>query len=78
MIYRNVLSLLERDAIELVGGKEHAVLENVVDLEVRLDLRLIERVLRLSHLLRIVLIIPRSQLESALLRVDELLHVSNL
>src|SRR6185503_17416580 len=78
VVDRDVLTLLERQAVKLVRREEQSILKNVVDLEVRLELRFIESVPRLSHLLRIVLVIPRCELESALLAVDELLHIGNL
>ena len=74
----NVCALLEGDAVELVGGVEHAVLEHVVQLEVGLDLRLVQIVLRLAHLLGIEVPVPGLKLESALLRIDERLNVLGL
>ena len=64
LVHRNVLALLEGQPVELVGGVEHAVLQHVVELEVRLDLVLVEVVLRLAHLLGVELPVPRLQLEA--------------
>ncbi len=56
---RNVFALLEGDSIQLGGSVEDAVLQHVVQLEVRLDLLFIEIVLRLAHLLGVNVPIPR-------------------
>ena len=61
LIDRQVGALLERDAVELVRGEEHAVLEHVVELEVRRICLVVERVLRLAHLLRVVLPSPTAR-----------------
>ena len=75
VVDRNVLALLEGDAVELVGGVEHAVLQHVVQLEVGLDLRFVEIVLGLADLLGVEVPVPRLELEAALLRVDQRLNV---
>ena len=75
IVNRDVVPLLESQSVQLVGGEEDAVLQNVIELEVRHDLRFIQVILRLPHLLRVVLPIPRLQLETPALRVDQLLHV---
>ena len=51
LIDRQVLALLERQPIEFVRRVKHAVLHHAVELEVRSDLRLVEIVARLTHLL---------------------------
>ena len=64
----NILALLERDAVELVGGVEDAVLQHVVEFEVGLDLRLVEIVSRFADLFGVKLPVPGLQLEAAMLR----------
>jgi len=78
MIDRNVVALLERQSIQFVGREKHAVLEDVVQLEVRHDLRFVEIVSRLAHLLGVVLPVPRLKLEVSPLGIDQLLHVGRL
>ncbi len=78
MIDGNILPLLERQPVQLVRGEEDSIPKNAIELEVRLELRLVESISRLSDLLRVVLIIPRCQLEPALLPVDQILHLTNL
>jgi hypothetical protein len=46
-----------------VRGVEDAVLQHVVELEIRLDLRFVEVVFRLAHLLGVQLPVPRLELE---------------
>lgn len=82
VIGRDVGALLEGDAVQLRGGVEDAVLQHVVQLEVRLDLRLVQVVLGLAHLLGVEVPIGRGELEIAglcisTLRVDHLLHVGH-
>jgi len=67
----DVLALFEGDAVELVGGVEHAVLEDVEDLEVGLLLVFIDVVLRFAHLVGVELPVPGLQLEAAFLSVDQ-------
>jgi len=45
------VSLLKREPIELVGREEDTVVEDAVDLEVGFGLDVVERVIRLPHLL---------------------------
>ena len=73
MVDGDVLALLEGDAVHLVGGEEDAVLENPLEIEVGPDLRLVEVVLRLAHLLRVEVPVRRGDLEAALRGVDLLL-----
>ena len=75
LIDRDVLALLEGDAVELVRRIEHAVLEHVVELEVRLDLRIVQVVLRLANLLGVKIPVPRLEREAAVLSVDDRLDV---
>ena len=75
MIDRDVLALLERDAVELVRGEEDAVLEDSLEVEVRPDLRLVEVVLGLAHFLGVKIPVGGAEREPALARVDQLLHV---
>ena len=75
IVNRDVVPLLESQSVQLVGGEEDAVLQNVIELEVRHDLGFIQVILRLPHLLRVILPVPRLQLETSALRVDQLLHV---
>ena len=65
MIQRQVGALLEGQAVKLVGGEEHAVLEHVLHLEVGLELRLVEVEFLLAHLLGVVRPVPGLQLELA-------------
>ena len=74
MIDRQILSFLERDAIEFVSGKEHAVMKHVLEVEIRFDLGIIQVVFGLPHFLGIVLPIGWAKREAAFLRVDQLLH----
>ena len=78
VVHRQIVALLEAQAVELVGGEEHAVGEHIVQLEVRAQLRFIELVLGLAHLLGVVGPVPGGELEAALLGVDQLLHVGCL
>ena len=65
LLHRNVVPLLEGEPVELVRRIEHAVLEHVVQLEVGLDLRFVQVVLRLAHLLGVELPVPRLEREAA-------------
>ena len=78
LIYRDVLALFEADSIQLSRRMEHAVLEHVVQLEVRLDLGVIEIILCLAHLFAVEIPIPRLQREATLLCVDHGLNVLGL
>ena len=62
LIDGKVVALLEGEAVELVRGVEDAVLEHVVQLEVRLDLGLVQIVFRLAHLLGVELPVPGLEL----------------
>ncbi len=59
-----VVALFEGDAVELVGGVEDAVLQDVVELEVGLDLDFVEVVLGLADLLGVEVPVPGLELES--------------
>ena len=74
----DVVPLLECDAVELRGGEEDAVFQNVIQLEVRPYLPFVEVELGLPYLLRVELPVPRLEREAAFLRVDELLHARRL
>ncbi len=71
----NVFALFEGDSVKLRGRVENAVLQDVIQLEVWLDLRFVEIVLRLAHLVRVKLPVPGFELEAAVLLVDESLNV---
>ena len=75
LIDRHVVALLESDAVELVGGVEDAVLQDVVEFEVWLDLGFVEVVLRLADLLGVEIPVPGLQLKSAVLCVDDGLDI---
>ena len=83
LVHRQILALLEGEAVELVRGVEHAVLHHAVELEVRRHLRLVEVVVGLAHLLGVERPVPGLQLEGWRtarrgLRIDELLDVRGL
>jgi hypothetical protein len=78
LVDRDVVPLLERDPIQLRGGEEDAVLQDVIDLEVRPDLAFIEIEFVLAHLLGVELPVVRLKGEAALLLVDQLLHPRRL
>ena len=78
LIDRDVVALLEREPVELIGGVEDAVLQDVVELEVRPHLRFIEVVLGLADLLGVELPVVRRELEAAVFRVDDGLHLRDL
>ena len=78
VIHRNVFALFEGDAVELGRRVEDAVLQHVVQLEVRLDLLFIQIVLRLADLLGVEVPIPRLHFEAAILQVDYGLDVAAL
>ena len=78
MVDRDVLALLERDAVHLRGGEEDPVLEDAFEIEVGPDLRLVEVVLGLAHLLRVEVPVRRGDLEAALRGVDLLLDRGRL
>src|SRR5215469_15407311 len=46
LIYRKVLALLEGDPVKLISGIKYAILQHVVQLKIRFDLRFIQVVLR--------------------------------
>ena len=66
VIHGDVRPALEADAVQLVRRVEHAILQDPVQLEVWLHLRLIQVVFRLAHLFGIEVPIPGLQLETAL------------
>src|SRR5579859_1788735 len=67
-VYRNVHSLLERDPIQAIRCVENTVPEDTVEFEEGFDLRLVEIIFRLAHLLAVELSIPGRQGKSSLLR----------
>jgi len=69
------VALFEGNPIQLVGGVEDAILQNIVQFEIGLNLRVIEIVLRLTNLLGVIVPIVGSDLESTLLSVDHGLDV---
>ena len=75
LVNGNVLALFEGEAVELMRSVEDAVLEHVVQLEIGLDLRLVQVVFRLAHLLGVELPIPGLDGEPAMLRVNQGLDV---
>src|SRR6266571_4718689 len=83
LINRNVLALLERDAIKLVRGEEDAVAQNAIELEVRSHLRLVEVIVGFANLFGVVLPVPRLQFEwdsrgRLSSSIDQLLHLRGL
>ncbi|MND41304.1 hypothetical protein D3C80_320540 [compost metagenome] len=75
LVNRDILTFFEADAVQQVGGIEHAVVQHVIQSEVRFDLRFIQIVLRLAHLFGIELPIPGGNLEIAFLLVGSRLNV---
>ena len=73
LIDRNVVALLEGDAIKLIGGIENAILQHLVEFEIGLERRLIQVIARLAHFLGIALPVPRLQVEMRTVLVDRLL-----
>ena len=53
------MAFLEGEAVELVGGVEHAILEHAAELEVGLDRIVVERESCLPHLVGVKIPIPR-------------------
>lgn len=51
LINRNVVTLLESETVKLVRGVKDAVVQNVIDLEMRFDLRFVVSVTRLPNFL---------------------------
>ena len=74
VVDRDVLALLEAQAVELAGRVEHALLEHVVDLEVGLELGFVEGVLLLAHLVGVEGPVGGLELEVAAFGVDDRLH----
>src|SRR5262245_14224010 len=70
---RNVAAALEREPEQLVSRIERG-LDDVVKLEVRLDLALIDVALALAQLLGVVAPVPGRELEIAALLLDQRLH----
>ena len=66
--------LRESQAVELLGHAERAG-DHVVELEVRLELVLVEVVLRLADLLRVVEVVPRLERDFTPSLLRDLLHV---
>ncbi len=83
VVLGQVGAFLEAQPVQLVGGVEHAVLQHVLHLEVRLELRFVEVVLGRAHLLGVEGPVPWLQLEARLalgllLPVDHRLQVGGL
>src|SRR5258705_5619456 len=70
---RDVAAALEREPEQLMGGIERS-LDDVVKLEVRLDLTLVDVALTLAQLLGVVAPVPGRELEIAALLLNEPLH----
>ena len=75
VIGRKVLALLEGDPIQLVGGVKDAVLQHIVQFEIRLDLLLVEIVFGLANLLGVEPPVPRLELEAAIPLIDNGLDI---
>ena len=80
VVLGQVGAFLEADAVKLVGRVEHAVLQHVLHLQVRLELRFVEVELGLAHLFGVVSPVPGLELErrftlGLLLAVDHRLQV---
>ena len=78
MVHRQILAFLEGDSIEPGSGKEHSILQHSIEREIGLELVFIEIVFGLSETFRVVLPVPGSQPEAAVLMVDEGLHLCGL
>ena len=69
MIGRNIGALLEREAIDAIGGIEHTILQNAVNGEIRLHLVVGDIELGFLHLGRIIEAIVGLELEIGALRL---------
>jgi hypothetical protein len=74
VVHGEVATLGEREPEQRGGGEEDARLQHAVELEVRLELRLVEVVLGPAHLLGVVLPVPRREREATRVLVDQRLH----
>ena len=74
VVNRKILPLLESDAVEFVRREEDTVVQHPIEFEIGFDLRVIEIVFSLAHLLGVVLPVLRPELKAALLGVNQLLH----
>ncbi|OEZ67299.1 hypothetical protein JAB2_24200 [Janthinobacterium sp. HH100] len=75
VVYRQVLPFLEADAVQLIGGKEDAIVQHAVEFQVRFQLVFIEIETLLAQLVRVDGPVGRCHLETALFRIDHLLQV---
>ena len=71
------MALLERKSVQFSSGVKDAVDNDVVELVIRTQLRLVERVFCFAHLLRIKIPIARGDLKAAFFVIDNLLHVGS-
>ena len=69
------MAFLEGEPVKFSGGKENTVEQHVVYLVIRTELRFVEIVFRLAHLLGIKIPIAGRDLKSAFLLIDNLLLV---
>src|SRR5262249_12668583 len=76
VIDRHALDRLERESEQLAGHPEHS-LAQLLELHVRLDLILIERVFGLAHLFGVEAIIPGLDANASALAVGDGLHVGH-
>ncbi len=77
VVDRQAVHLGEGEAVHLAGAPEHGAAD-VVELQVRLHLVHVDVVLRLAHLLGVVAIVPRRDLDAGMLLVGDGLHVGHL
>ena len=75
-IFRGIGKLHHLYAVEALGGSEETF-EHVVEREVGAHFRFIEVIFLLLHLLGIVVIVPRGDLEVAPFGIDDSLHVGD-
>src|SRR6516164_1775440 len=76
MVHGKIVTLFESESIELIGSVEHSILQHVVQLKIRLYLRIIDVVTGLANLIGVVSPVPGLELESAVLTINDPLAVS--
>src|SRR2546421_2618513 len=74
LIDRQIFPFLEGNSVEFVRRKEDTVVEDVLEFEVRLYLRIIQIVFSLANFLGIVFPVRWTKCKPALLCIDQFLH----
>ncbi|STQ12139.1 Uncharacterised protein [Enterobacter cloacae] len=75
VIHRNIEALDEADAKQLAGRPEYAIMQYVIERKIRLNLRLIQGIFRLTHTLGIKGPVPGLHGEAALLIINDFLDI---